>query len=813
MKAKYTVCMVAGILLLSLLVFGPAAGGAEDEYGIEGRYDFFQVEINSPEDGAEFRDQRVIRVEYTVTNLGGISGRQEIIFSADRPEIEGVTLGLEAGEIHRGEFYWDLSDVSQGEYILSVRSENTRDAIKVAVGTPPLSRAIFHVDIFTPQDRDRFAVGDVVEVGYSVENLGREEGTQNILFMVDRTRMDVLYDLTLGGGEAHRGTFQWNTRGYDEDYYSLIVSSEDTRDIVQVEIGSSKLGPAVFRVDIVSPEPRARFLQGDTVPVEYLVENVGREEGTQNIVFSVDRWRKDVLYDLTLEPGEAHRGTFRWVIQDIEDSVYHLSVNSDNAVDTVPVIVGRPIDDERPFFNVEITSPENREWFDQGDIITVEYTVENTGAVRDTQNIVFSVDRWRVDVLSDLTLEPGESYDGTFAWDTSRVERGVYYLSVHSDNMRDVVEVAVGTSEVSRAIFRVDILEPENRDRFPNGHVITVSYTVSNVGREEGTQNIYFRVDRRVEGVHRELTLAPGESHEGTFTWDTFGAPDDVYQLSVHSDNTADVVSIFVGKPNWERDFFRVTITSPESREEFQPGDVIQVTYTVENAGRVEGTQDVYFGVNRVRMDVLRNLTLAPGESHRGSFLWDTADVREGIYRLHVRCRDTADMVPVTVGTPPSVLPYFRVRIRDRRMEGNRVTVRFNVINTAQSEPGTQRVMIFLRTRGSETMVYDEFITLAPGESLDDSFTIEVIPGRDYTIELKSMDDDIEVHSDVMTLNVAEGDSNPLPVFLLILLVAAVGVVFLTIRQRSGKRPVRDSQYDGDADPKEKDWSEYYDRD
>ncbi len=209
MKARYTAFMMTGILLLSVFAFGLVveSRGENLNEGRYDRYDFFQVEINHPEDGAEFRDERVIRVEYTVTNLGGVEGRQEIIFSADHEEIESNDLNLTDGESYTGVFYWDISRVSEGEHILTVQSENTRDMTKVMVGTPPLSEATFQVDIHAPENRERFSPGDVVSVDYTVENLGREDGSQNINFMVDRSRIDVLTDLDLEAGENYRGSF------------------------------------------------------------------------------------------------------------------------------------------------------------------------------------------------------------------------------------------------------------------------------------------------------------------------------------------------------------------------------------------------------------------------------------------------------------------------------------------------------------------------------------------------------------------------------------------------------------------------------
>jgi len=89
-------------------------------------------------------------------------------------------------------------------------------------------------------------------------------------------------------------------------------------------------------------------------------------------------------------------------------------------------------------WDIEITAPEDGDEFEEGDEVTLEYTV--TADYEDTQDIVFEVDGEEIET-EELTLEAGETYDGEFTWDAE--EEGDYELTVSTDDEEDSISISV----------------------------------------------------------------------------------------------------------------------------------------------------------------------------------------------------------------------------------------------------------------------------------------------------------------------------------------------------------------------------------
>jgi len=92
-----------------------------------------------------------------------------------------------------------------------------------------------------------------------------------------------------------------------------------------------------------------------------------------------------------------------------------------------------------PFFEVEITDYD--EEVKPGTYVTIRYNVENTGELKDTQDIVFSVDGIEEKGKVDVTLEPGETRSGGFTWQAGG--EGEYELEVASEDDEDTVTITV----------------------------------------------------------------------------------------------------------------------------------------------------------------------------------------------------------------------------------------------------------------------------------------------------------------------------------------------------------------------------------
>jgi len=131
---------------------------------------------------------------------------------------------------------------------------------------------------------------------------------------------------------------------------------------------------------------------------------------------------------------------------------------SDDAVITFEImedmeITANFLDVEPAFFEVEITDYDDE--VEEGDTVTVEFTVENTGELEGTQDIVFSVDGDEEDSI-EVTLDEGEDYDGEFEWEAD--DPGDYDLEVASDDTSDSVTVTVVEEEDPTPGFTLALL-------------------------------------------------------------------------------------------------------------------------------------------------------------------------------------------------------------------------------------------------------------------------------------------------------------------------------------------------------------------
>jgi len=96
-------------------------------------------------------------------------------------------------------------------------------------------------------------------------------------------------------------------------------------------------GPA-FMVDITDyPE---EVDEEEEVELNYSVQNVGTEKGTQDIEFLVDGTSVDMHENIELYPDATKSGGFTWVPDEDEVGYHDLAVTSENTTDEISVLVG-----------------------------------------------------------------------------------------------------------------------------------------------------------------------------------------------------------------------------------------------------------------------------------------------------------------------------------------------------------------------------------------------------------------------------------------------------------------------------------------
>lgn len=157
--------------------------------------------------------------------------------------------------------------------------------------------------------------------------------------------------------------------------------------------------PAEFAVEIV--DAPTELEQSDDLEVEAEIENVGGEEGTQEVVLGVDDEDRDVL-EVTLEPDQSETVTLSTETDDLEPGEYPVTVASEDDEDETTVTI-LPVDADGEFTIFDLSGPSTGV---AGESVTIAATITNEGDGTDEQAVTYSVDDEPVDEET-IELEPG----------------------------------------------------------------------------------------------------------------------------------------------------------------------------------------------------------------------------------------------------------------------------------------------------------------------------------------------------------------------------------------------------------------------
>jgi len=127
-----------------------------------------------------------------------------------------------------------------------------------------------------------------------------------------------------------------------------------------------------------------------------------------------------------------------------------MSVENDELINAVAGENEIYSEDEEAFFDVEITDFD--EEVKEGETLTLEYRVTNTGEAEDTQTIRFYRGVVRLDRSELITLDVDDVYEGEFTWTPGEARE--YDLRIES--MDDQDEVTVTVTEVKELMINAE---------------------------------------------------------------------------------------------------------------------------------------------------------------------------------------------------------------------------------------------------------------------------------------------------------------------------------------------------------------------
>jgi len=190
-----------------------------------------------------------------------------------------------------------------------------------------------------------------------------------------------------------------------------------------------------------------------------------------------------------------------------------------------------------PFFDVSIDDTNSP--VEPGENVSVNYTVENTGTVGDTQDIELSIDGVGTVGAETQTLTSGGNVSGTLEWNTTGNPEDTYDVNVSSDNDTDSRTVVIAES-----FFEVEITGTNSPQGV--GDTVSVDYDVTNTGAGNGTRFVDLFVNGTREDF-QEVTLNASESKTGTLDWNTGPGDGGTEEVNVTTEDTFDTDTVFVG--------------------------------------------------------------------------------------------------------------------------------------------------------------------------------------------------------------------------------------------------------------------------
>jgi hypothetical protein len=654
--------------------------------------DIFAVAIDSVNESVI--EGETITVAYNITNTGDAESTQDITFAVDGT-LEGtepsVTLG--GGESFAGQFTYATGSEDVPGVAVAVASDNDTADRTVPVNEPPF------FDVTVSGVDDPVAAGETVTVDYSVENTGGAEVTQDITLAVNGTIEGTETDVTLDGSETFDGQFTYDTDGGDTPAVNLAVASDDDTATANVTV----LEPAVFDVTLTALDDAVTA--GETVTVEYAVENTGEAQDTQDITLAVNGSVEATEAGVTLNGSETFGGQFTYETTADDTPAVAVAVSSADGSATGTVVVNEPA-----FFDVTLTDIESAVL--EGETVTAEYEVTNTGDIEATQDITFAVNGTAEDTVPDVTLGAGATFTGQFTYDTVTGDAPAVAVALASNNDTATETVTVDTP----ATFAVSITAVD--DAVTAGETVTVDYSVENTGTLEDTQDITLAVNGTVEATEADVALGGGATFTGQFTYDTVAGDAPAVAVTVGSDNNTAAETVTVLEPA----AFAVSITAVD--DAVTAGETVTVDYTVENTGDAEGTQDITLAVDGTVEATEPDVTLGGGATFTGQFTYVTGEGDVPDIDATVASADDTVTETVTVNEPA----FFDVTLTDINgtvTEGETVVVEYSVENTGDVTD-TQTIEFTVNGTTEDT---NASVELAGGDTTSGQFTYETSEG------------------------------------------------------------------------------------
>lgn len=281
--------------------------------------------------------------------------------------------------------------------------------------------------------------GEYLNVTANVTNKGSDEATKMVA-LKNATTQNILAwnETTLSAGEHMNVTFNWSTSSSDVGEYDLLVDTTDDTEDFPIEIDATTTSTE-YR--ITEMRANSSVDVGETVEVAVNVTNYG-DAGSKNV------WLEDftgepvdINTNLNLASGESAEFNFTWKTDGNDAGTGDITANSSSDYNSTSVEV---IDPNTGDSNFDVSIDGTNSSVVEGQNLTVDVTVTNTGADSDTQTIALENYNGTAVDVADVSLSGGgDSQNLNLSWRTIVGDKGEGYVNVSTEDDGESVKVEI----------------------------------------------------------------------------------------------------------------------------------------------------------------------------------------------------------------------------------------------------------------------------------------------------------------------------------------------------------------------------------
>ena len=556
----------------------------------------------------------------TVENLGNRTDTQNLTvrIGASDTEVENrevvndTRIELDGGEAQTIDFAYETDAGDVGTRIVTAATDDDANSTAVEVAAQPT----FEVNVIESESNLDVVAGENASIVAEIENVGDLAGEQTVTVTREDTDTDIAsVDPTLAPGDIVGVDAEFPTPDGADAEINLTVSTPDDSEteLVNVtDVGAPSFDVTIDDINDSVDEP----LAGNTtnISVDVNVTNLGGEQGTQTINFSVDGDVEETREVNSLSSGESNDLTdVRLPVEPGQTPSVDVAVASENdtATRTVDVNTTAAFDVtvvERS--NVTVSDLTTDDAF--APTINVTNTGEQTGnatlRVRFNGSIAknFSVDSLAAgttrEVVNENNIALNASTDGVKIIEAEAINNA-------TDATDDVATRQVGIGAAPN--FTVESVTLSPSGTIPENAALTIDATINNTGDDVGT-NETVTIDFGDRQVGATVIEELDDGNDTTVTATVSTRSGDVgtrtITASTSDDSATDTIDVQADAA--------FTVTNVDASESVIAGENASVDVTVRNDGGVaDNSRDIRLFADGDAVATRAGVTLSAGET------------------------------------------------------------------------------------------------------------------------------------------------------------------------------------------------------